>query len=189
MNDCLPANQDGAGAPGSQEKTINQSIQIYCPQKDNTERGPHIMHFQEMPEGPGQVWLKVGGNYINTTYDHHVTIVGDKDKNPTNKITEVSQHTVITSEKYYYNAADTHAFLAKKIILLMAGEDCIPKTGTECQPCVWPVLCLTPKGIVYSDRVYVSASPDATCASIYHMLPYVPCSPWKKCTLSTGEGS
>ena len=188
LNDCLPPNESGPGAIGSQEKTINQSIQIYCPQKDNADRGPHIMHFQEIPEGPGQVWLKVGGDYINTTYDNHVTVVGDKDKNPTNKITLVSQHTVISSEKYYYNAAETHAFLAKKIILLMAGKDCTPKTGNECQPCVWPVLCFTPKGIVYSDRVYASASPDATCASIYHMKPYAPCKPWQKCTLTGDEG-
>jgi hypothetical protein len=31
---------------GSQEKTINQYIQIFCPHTDNKERGPHIMRFQ-----------------------------------------------------------------------------------------------------------------------------------------------
>jgi hypothetical protein len=123
----------------------------------------------------------VGGDYVCSTYDNHVTVVGDKDENPSNKITEVSQHTVISTEKFYYNAAETHAFIAKKLIFLMAGEDCVPVSGDKCQPCVWPVLCLSPKGVTISDRVYVSASPDAECASIFHMLPFHSCTPWKKC--------
>jgi hypothetical protein len=181
LNDCLPSTQAGSGADGSQTETINQHIQIFCPQKDNTKRGPHIMRFQEVKDGPGQVFLRVGGDYVCSTYDNHVTVVGDKDENPSNKITEVSQHTVISTEKFYYNAAETHAFIAKKLIFLMAGEDCVPVSGDKCQPCVWPVLCLSPKGVTISDRVYVSASPDAECASIFHMLPFHSCTPWKKC--------
>lgn len=103
--------------------------------------------------------------------------------NPSDKITIVSKNTVIKSDKYYYNAADVHAFAAKKVILLMAGEDCTkPETDitqdgeSGCMPCVWPVLCLSPKGVTISDRVYVSASKDAGCVDITHLTPFHSCS-------------
>lgn len=166
----------------SQEETQSQHIQIFCPQKDNTERGPHIMRCQEQPSGPGMVFLRVGGNYICSTYDNHYTIVGDKDKNPSNKITIVSKNTVIKTEKTYFNEAELQVFKSKKIILLMAGEDCKKGGGEEgCQACIWPVLCLSPKGITISDRVYVSASPDARCADIMQLLPFHSCEKFEGC--------
>lgn len=169
----------------SQEETKSQHIQIFCPQKDNEERGPHLMRFQEAPDGPGMVFLRVGGNYICSTYDHHYTVVGDIEENPSNKITIVSDNTLINTEHFYYNVAEIHAFLADKIILLMAGKDCKPINWDgdpeNCVPCVWPVLCLSPKGVTISDRVFVSASSDASCASIFHLLPFHSCSPWEKC--------
>ena len=179
LNDYQPPD-----TPGDQEETVNQNLQIFCPQKDNEERGPHIMRFQEVPDGPGYVWLNVGGDYLATTYDNHVTVVGRKDDNPSNKVTSVSRHTVIDTEEYYINVAEVHAFIADKIILLMAGKDCKPPPGgTECGPCVWPVLCLSPKGMTISDRVYVSASPDAPCIDLYHLLLAASgmCPPWEKC--------
>lgn len=181
LNDYLPGEEEGA--PGSQEETINQHIQIFCPQKDNEERGPHIMRFQEKEEGPGQVWLHAGGDYVCTTHDNHVTVVGDIDENPSNKITVSSQHNVVSTENMYYNVAEKHAFYAKDFILLMVGEECKPIEGDECQPCVWPVLCLSPKGITISDKVFVSASPDAQCANILHLMPFHSCTPWEHCDL------
>lgn len=161
---------------GDQSKTDTQSIRITSPQKDNTDRGPHILNFQEASSGPGQVFLKVGGNYSCYTYDNHVTIVGNKDKNPASHITTVSKDTVMMTEKFYFNMADMQAFIAKKIILLMAGQDC-PQPGTDGSgPCPAPVLCLTSKGIVASDRVFVSASDSAPCLSIFHLLPFHNCS-------------
>jgi len=165
----------------SQEETKEQHIQIFCPQKDNIERGPHIMRFQEKADGPGVVFLRVGGNYICSTYDDHYTVVGDKEKNPSNKMVIVSKNTLISTEEFYFNSAEIHAFMAKKIILLMAGEDCPPKKGDKCQACVWPVLCLSPKGVTISDRVFVSASPDAACANIMQMLPFHECEPFEGC--------
>ena len=169
----------------SQEETQSQHIQIFCPQKDNKERGPHIMLFQERPSGPGLVFLRVGGNYICSTYDNHYTIVGDKDKNPSDKITVVSRNTLVDTDKFYFNVAEIHAFMADKIILLMAGKDCIPKDWDgekdHCVPCVWPVLCLSPKGITISDRVFVSASPDAACADIMQLTPFHKCEPFEGC--------
>lgn len=165
----------------SQEETQTQHIQIFCPQKDNEDRGPHIMRFQERASGPGQVFLRAGGDYVCSTYDSHVTMVGDKDENPSNKITVVSKNTIISTEEFYYNVADVHAFLADQVILLMAGKDCKPVEGDECGPCVWPVLCLTPKGVTISDRVFASASPNAGCAHIFHLLPFHSCTPWEGC--------
>lgn len=169
----------------SQEETQQQHIQILCPHKDNTERGPHILRMQEKAQGAGLVFLRVGGDYVCSTYDNHYTVVGSKENNPSNKITIVSKNTVIETEKFYMNSAEVHAFLAKKIILLMAGKDCKPQgwdgESESCQPCVWPVLCMSPKGVTISDRVFVSASKDAGCASIYQLLPFHQCSPFEGC--------
>lgn len=167
----------------SQQETQQQFIQITAPQKDNTERGPHFMRFQEVPDGPGQVVIRVGGDYITTTYDNHYQVVGDIEENPSNKIRMVSKHTINVTDKVYYNVAEIHAFLADKIILLMAGKDCAPETGDECTPCVWPVLCLrNGREIVISDRVFASASPEAGCASIFQLLPFtLPCNNGPQC--------
>lgn len=166
----------------SQEETDEQNIQIFCPQKDNSERGPHIMRFQEKKDGPGQVFLKVGGDYICYTHDNHMTIVGDVENNPSDKITSVSGNTVIQSKEAYYNQADIHVLESEQAILLMAGKECKPIDPEDgCQPCVWPVLCLSPKGITISDRVFVSASPDAGCASVFHLLPFHSCEDFERC--------
>lgn len=167
----------------SQEKTDKQYYQVFCPQRDNKTRGPHLMKFQEKPSGPGQLFFLVGGDYVCSTYDNHFTIVGDSEKNPSDMAVVVSQNTVIDTKQTYFNVADIHAFLATQIILLMAGtKDCMdPKTG-DCGPCVWPVLCMSPKGITISDRVFVSASKDAQCASIEQLLPFHECTPWEGCT-------
>jgi hypothetical protein len=175
----------------SQEKTVRQHIQIFSPQRDNKVRGPHIMRFQETPDGPGQVFVRAGGQWLCSTYDEHITIVGDKDVNASNKITMVSSNTLIQTEKFYFNIADLHIFKANRVILLMAGNDCeIPEikdsTGKvvrerSCTPCLWPVLVATPKGVVMSDRVFASASAFAACASIFQFLPFHKCIPFKHC--------
>ena len=190
---------------GSQEKTISQYIQITSPQKDNKVRGPHELRMQEVPDGAGQVFLRVGGNYICSTYDNHITIVGDIEKNKADYIRSVSDNTIVATKGFYYNAAEIHALYAKKIILLMAGQDCeqTPEaianatadinakvsagtiTAGQAQilmadakskkPCIWPVLCKSNKGVVISDRVYVSASPDAACETIFSLMPFHKC--------------
>ena len=174
----------------SQEKTQSQFIRIFCPQKDNTVRGPHSMIFQEVPSGPGEVFLRVGGNYICSTYDSHYTIVGEK-KNPSDKIVFVSNDYVNVVEKDYYNFAKDHLFLADDYILLIAGAKlppmCNDMDSDECVPCPCPVVCMNSAGnLVISDRVFVSASPQARCANIDQMLPFTECLPPKSCDLSEG---
>lgn len=149
-----------------QQQTQSQYIQIMAPQKDNGERGPHIMRFQERSGGPGYVFLKVGGNYLIYTYDNHYGIVGSSSK-PANKVTIVSKHTLMLAKKYYINIADAHMFIAQRRIFLLAGSDC--EGGG---PCPGQALVLVNGKIRYSDRVFVSASSNSPIASIFHMSPF-----------------
>lgn len=159
----------------SQEVTVAQSLQMFCPQKDNTERGPHIMRFQEAPSGPGQIMLRAGGDYITITYDDHVEMVGDKEKNPSNKIGIISKNKVVSTEQVYINLARMHVFLAKEQILLLAGQDCPSQGNGEMGPCPAQVLVYQNGKIKISDRVIGSCSPSAPCASIFMMSPFVSC--------------
>jgi len=166
----------------SQENTVQQSIQIVSPQKDNTERGPHLMRFQEAPDGPGFYMLRVGGEYLCTTYDNHITVVGEE-KHPASQVTHVFGTTMHVSDRDYVNRANVQLFVAKDRIILDAGEDCPdPKTGKK-SGCIGHVLVYqggtdpdTGKAsgrIVISDRVFASASAEATIASCLFMHPAI----------------
>ena len=155
----------------SQEETQQQFFQITSPQTDNTDRGPHVLRMQEKADGPGQVFLRCGGDYICSVNDDHYTIVGDREKNPTNKITIVSKHTVDQSQGFHFSEADTHAMLAKEVILLMAGDD--QQSDEGCSPFIWPVLCWSPKGITISDKVFVTATDSAQTASLFGLEPFI----------------
>jgi hypothetical protein len=127
----------------SQEETQKQYIEIRAPQKDNQERGPHIELFKEAPSGPGLVFLRVGGNYVIQTYDNMWDIIGDPDKNPSNKYTSVSQHYVIETKKLHYHIADQHIFAAHKQILLIGEcdrQDCGPDENGNKGPCIYQVV-------------------------------------------------
>jgi hypothetical protein len=157
----------------SQEKTEKQFIRLFAPQKDNTDRGAHMLLMQEKPSGPGLTFLKVGGNYVCVTYDNHIDIVGEKDKNPSNKIVYVSKNYVEISEEYYENFAKLHLFLADEYILLLAGQDCPSGGQSSGGPCIAPVVCMNTKGqLVISDKVYASAGPDAQQINIFQLLPF-----------------
>lgn len=118
--------------------------------KCNKKHGPHILKFLAAPQPePGRVWLRVGGNYVINTTENMMTTVGDKEKNPSNKMTIVSKDYIIEVEKIYFNHADQHVFFAEDRIFLMAGRDCPPKPDEsgddpdrckENGPCVYPVI-------------------------------------------------
>lgn len=175
----------------SQENTQQQYIQILAPQKDNTERGPHFELFQEAPDGPGLVFLRVGGNYVIQTYDNMWDIVGDPDKNPSDKYTSVSKNYVIETKKLHYHMANQHLLAAKQQILLVGEsdrKDCGPDSSGNSGPCIFnvvinrcPIPCpytgilhYTP-GLSTSESVFASgrggcggggSSPDASGASV-----------------------
>jgi hypothetical protein len=111
-------------------------------------------------------------------------VVGDLEENPSNKIVYVTDTYVEITEQMYINMAKNHMFIADEIIALIAGTELDPRCKTPkggCSACVWPVLCLSPKGITISDRVFVSASPDATCANIMQLVPFHKCPPIPAC--------
>lgn len=171
----------------SQQETQQQKIVIFCPQTDNEERGPHIHLYQEAPSGPGLVLLRVGGDYITSTYDNHMQVVGDPEENPSNKLRFVTDNTLNSTENFYVNLAKTHFFVADDYIVLSAGNEldprCVNPSG-ECSACIYPVLVLSPNGITISDRVFASASPVAPCASLSHLLwglPKIECPELESC--------
>lgn len=151
----------------SQEETMQQYVQILCPFKTCPECGPHLMRFQELCGGNGYVFLRVAGIYICSTCKDHITVVGDKEKFPSDKITIVSRDTFINTEEYYINVAKAHLFVADEFIALLVGHDC-----KDDGPCAFPVCVFTPNGIVASDYVFASASPKAPTLSIFHLLPF-----------------
>lgn len=159
----------------SQEKTVNQQIKLFCPQKDNSERGPHINLFQESVEGPGLVFLRVGGDYVVSTYDNYVIQVGDQEKHPTDMMEIVSGKKIVYTKDAYLNISKkSHLFLASEKILLMAGEDCTDKEKKK-GPCIGPVLVYVNGCLRLSDRVYATASCSASPASIFMLSPLVDC--------------
>jgi hypothetical protein len=165
-----------------QEKTVQQYIQIFCPQKDNKVRGPHIHRYQESPSGPGLVFLRVGGNYVIITYDNMIEVVGDPDKNPSDRMEIVSRVNLVYTKDVYINITEKmHLFWAKQQILLLAGEDC--NQPPDCGGCGGPYPCIAPV-LVYdlyngciriSDRVFASCSGSASVASIFSMSPLTKC--------------
>lgn len=167
----------------SQEETQEQYIQLLAPQNDAC-CGPHVIRMQENPNG-GQVYIQAGGTYLCFTAREHVTIVGDKEGclGPQNKIALITNNNVLVTDKFHYHRAEHHMLHAEKYGFFIAGGDCKPKPpAEECQPCIWPVLCLSPKGITVSDRIFVSASADASCASLFQLREFTKCPPFQGCS-------
>lgn len=133
----------------SQEETDRQFIEIWSPQKDNTERGPHLFKMQEVKTGPGLIFLRAGGNYLIQTYDNMLDIVGSEE-NPADKITIVSKDYITDVKKLYFNHAENHFFFSEDKIFLAAGRDCENDEG-ETGPCLYNVVinrCARPCPIV-----------------------------------------
>lgn len=174
---------------GTQEKTGNQYMRFVSPQKDNKDRGPHFLLFSENPTGPGTVYLRSGGNFINTTSDNLVEYVGYKQKdgkfvdNPSSKVTFVSDKQYENIKEISYKATNRFFCNAEKDIFLLAGRDyqLPPDKDGKPQgkgPGIFPVIVFAPSkdggGVLkISDRLYASCSPDAPTVSIYNLRPYI----------------
>lgn len=159
----------------SQQDTQQQSIQIFSPQRANTERGPHIFRMQEAPTGPGLIFTRAGGTYVMSTYDTHVTVVGDEERNPADLIEVVTRTNLVYTKDIYLNVSDRiHFFYAKELIFLLAGEDCPDPESGEKGPCFGAVLVYdyTSGSIKISDRLLATTSQSAPMASIFQMSPF-----------------
>lgn len=150
-----------------QTKTDQQYLQLLSPQKDNLTRGPHMMHMQERAQGPGQIFLRAGGDYIVQTYDEMVEVVGDEKDNPSDKMEFISKRKILSVKDTYYNKAKTHVFWADDYIFLLAGKDCEDDDGNG-EPCAFPVCVATQPipeyisaatGIKASERIFATALP------------------------------
>lgn len=176
------------GDDNHQTETQTQYIQLMAPQYDSC-CGPHIIRMQE-DVNCGYIFIKAAGDYICVTEGDHTTIVGvgassAEDEfcaggclGPRNWFTAVSQHSLHYSCNFYFNKAEIHAFIADKLILLMAGKDCPPPPEVEqidfnCNPCVGPVCVLINGKARWSDRVFASASFPSQIASIFQFQPFV----------------
>ena len=164
-----------------QENTQEQNIQIFCPQTDNKVRGPHLHRYQEAKTGPGLVFLRVGGHYVVSTYDDHVTMVGSE-KDPADLMEIVTKANLVYTKDVYFNITDKlHLFYAKEVIMLLAGQDCKNEPndcGRGCggpDPCIGSVLVYDycTGCIKISDRVFASTSGNAQMASIFMMHPFL----------------
>jgi hypothetical protein len=174
----------------SQKKCQSQYIQIMAPQKGEEDEqgaccGPHIIRLQE-DINCGYIFVRAAGDYLCMTEGDHYTAVGVGSSTeefcaggclgPRNWFTAVSRHSLHYSCRFYFNKAEIHAFLADKLILLMAGKDCpTPEAETDfdCIPCIGPVAVLVKGKARWSDRVFASASYKAQIASIFQFNPFV----------------
>lgn len=167
------------GDDNDQTETQKQYIQILCPHKDNC-KGPHIHRYQEAPSGPGLVFLRVGGNYVCMTTDHHITIVGGEEDCavPSNKIEIISKIKLVYTKDIYLNITDkSHVFLAAEKILLLAGKDCPNSAGeAEAAPCPAPILVYDIcKGCVCLSNRVIASSCDGSPVSIFMFTPFSKC--------------
>jgi hypothetical protein len=155
----------------SQTKTDQQFIRIQAPQKDNTKRGPHFEVFQEAPSGPGYVFLRAGGNYIQNSYDETIEVVGEPTENPSDKISLVTKDRFcstanmdIRSNKYFINMSEKYAFI-------LAGlGGCKDKDGNDTF-CVAPVIVYMGGKLKISDRVFATCTENAPTVSITMLSP------------------
>jgi hypothetical protein len=171
-----------------QKKTQSQWMQLTHQQKAadgdaddsaNRERGPHFLRFQGRPQGePGIIFLRAGGHSVRQTYDMDIVLVGDPEKNPSDKFTYVSKkHIRATEDVDYRYSGQLHIFFAEKYILLMAGRDNPPAEGKKCcSPGLYPVVIgrcakscpftgwahFTEKSL--SERVFASGYNDSICS-------------------------
>ena len=106
------------------------------------QRGPHIERFQERPTGPGQIFLRAGGDYIVSTYDNQFSIIGEPDENPSDKIEYITRNKIVFAEETYFNKNAKTIIFADEFIALLANYDCAHSSGEseDCTPCVYPVV-------------------------------------------------
>jgi len=162
---------------------VDPNTDVYCNSCESAEcRGPHFLRFQGRPKGtPGVVFLRAGGHAIRQTYDMDIVLVGDKEKNPSDKFTYVSKKFITSAEDIHFRySGELHIFFAEKQILLMAGRDCPPPEDdpTGCKgPCLYnvivarcPVICPLTGILHWTEK----AASERVFASAYHPCQ-VPC--------------
>lgn len=116
----------------SQEKADKQFLQLLAPQIKN-DRGPHILHMQVRPSGPGIILHRAGGIMWESTYDHNIETVGEGVKGRrSHKIIDVTGMFITNVDDVYVNVNKLTFFKADDYIILGAGLDCpIPENAAN----------------------------------------------------------
>lgn len=116
----------------SQDTAQQQFLQLLAPQLKN-DRGPHILHMQVKPSGPGIILHRAGGIMWESTYDHSIETVGEGVKGRrSHKIIDVTGMYIVNVDDSYVNTARLHFFKADEIIVLGAGLDCpLPRNSAD----------------------------------------------------------
>lgn len=154
-----------------QKKTDTQFIRILAPQKDNKKRGPHIEIFQEVPEGPGYIFLRAGGEYIHTSYDETYELVGEPEENPSNKYSLVTKDRFCQTENMDIRANNYYLNMSNKYAFVLAGlGDCKTPEGEDTF-CLAPIIVYLGGKLRISDRVFASCSLDAQVCNIFMLDP------------------
>lgn len=156
----------------SQQDTQSQFIRLKAPQKDNTQRGPHILWMQETPSGPGTVLLECGGYFVGFSYDEWVEMVGvpedvaGMEPNPASKMEIISDAKLELIENEYINLNKETLIIADDKITLLAGKDC--PNPDDLTACAGPVVVFNPSTgrLGLSDRIIGSISPDSQDVNI-----------------------
>jgi hypothetical protein len=87
---------------------------------------------------------------------------------------------VYSKDVYINYTEESQFFIAKKNILLLAGQDCDQEGGCPGDsPCPMPVVVYDPytNMLRISDRIIGSSSLNAPCCSIFNLTPLGVCKP------------
>lgn len=184
----------------SQRVGGKQYLKLHCPQINNS-RGEHSLTMNVVDEfNNGQVILRCGGDYISETYGDHIEYVGfEKEFDSTgNKSTFVKGKRFENVENLAVNVSKTAFSWSKQKTFMLGGTD-YPVKRTEEELAKYadgvdPDLKPKEKGpnicrvvvydgarnlLVLSDRLFASASPEASPASVTMLTPLMPTNPKK----------
>jgi hypothetical protein len=178
------------------EATDDKFLEIFAPQKGNIRGGTFIL-MRERKEQNGYLQLRAGGDYRLETYGSAVEIIGfeNEEKSAGSKITLIKNNSIEITTEIKYTKNKSALSVSDTRSLILAGKDYdsepteeqkkaeeelkaagLPVPPREKVPNVCPVLVFDGKRgtIVLSDRLFASASPTATAASIFNMAPLRP---------------
>lgn len=138
-----------------QDNTDQQFIVLQAPQKDNQERGPHVLIMQEqsgvsanqttaeqrqeainnfiesedrdtVSSGtPGYVFLRAGGVLYLGSYDETVEVVGTEES-PKSKFSSITDSYFVQIKNNYFNKNKRTILWSDEVVFILAGEDCEP---------------------------------------------------------------
>ena len=176
--------------------TDDKFMELIAPQIDNGKNvGDHIFRMQVSEQQNGFIYMRAGGDYRLDTFGGASEVIGipDDENSVGNKVVLVkNNHFEVTNQTKYVGSTFNLA-IAKTTAMVLAGQDYeqevdpeVLKAEEEARaagadipprekvPNVCPVLVFDANrgAVVYSDRLFASASPDAVVANILNFIPF-----------------